>query len=74
MKIRKCPSCGGRLIAEVMDDKVSVRCNACGQELGTFDRADKPVVINDMEIYPIATGRKNVIRRGEKTPHEQKCR
>lgn len=55
MKIRICPSCGGRLIAEVMDDTVSVRCNACGQKLGTFDRADKPIVINDMEMYPLAT-------------------
>ena len=55
MKIRKCPDCGGRLIAKVMDDKVNIRCNACGQELGTFDRADKPVEINNMEIYPLAT-------------------
>ena len=44
MKINRCPNCGGRLVADIMEDEVRVRCNACGQELGTFDRAgwEKP--------------------------------
>ncbi len=54
MKIRVCPNCSGRLVAEVLAYAVKVRCNACLQELGTFARADKPVVINAGEIYPLA--------------------
>ena len=54
IKIRVCPDCGGRLLAHTMDDNVMVRCNACGQELGSFDRADKPSKINVEEIYPLA--------------------
>ena len=54
MKIRVCPNCGGRLVADINDDDVTVRCNACGQELGTFDRSDKPVIISDNELYPLS--------------------
>ena len=54
MKIRVCPSCGGRLVADIMNNEVKVRCNACGQELGTFDRADRPVIINDGKLFPLS--------------------
>ena len=54
MKIRVCPSCGGRLVADIMNNEVKVRCNACGQELGTFDRADRHVIIKDREIFPLS--------------------
>ena len=54
MKIRVCPSCGGRLVADIMNNEVKVRCNACGQELGTFDRADRHVIINDGELFPLS--------------------
>ena len=54
MKIRVCPNCGGRLVADIMTNEVKVICNACGQELGTFDRADRPVIINDEEVYPLS--------------------
>ena len=40
MQIRRCPDCGGRLVAEIMEGEVAVKCNACGQELGTFANAD----------------------------------
>ena len=53
MKIRRCPDCGGRLVAEIMEAEVKVRCNACGQELGTFNRADKPVTVSEGELYPL---------------------
>ena len=53
MKIRVCPSCSGRLVADVKEEEVKVRCNACGQELGTFDRADNPLIINSGEISPL---------------------
>lgn len=53
MKVHVCPNCGGRLVADIMEGEVKVRCNACGQELGTFDRADKPVLINDGELSPL---------------------
>ena len=53
MKIRVCPNCSGRLVADILQEKIKVRCNACGQELGTFDRADRPVVVNhEMELLP----------------------
>ena len=58
MKIRVCPSCSGRLVADVKQDGVTVRCNACWQELGTFDRADRPVNISDRELYPLSAERK----------------
>ncbi len=54
MKINRCPNCGGRLVADILESEVRVRCNACGQELGTFDRADKPIVIADNELYPLS--------------------
>ncbi len=57
MKINRCPNCGGRLVADILESDVMVRCNACGQELGTFDRADKPVIISDNELSPLATER-----------------
>lgn len=53
MKINRCPNCGGRLVADILESEVRVRCNACGQELGTFDRADKPITISSNEIYPL---------------------
>lgn len=59
MKIRVCPNCGGRLIADIMNNKVKVRCNACGQELGTFDRADRPVIISDDELFPLSSESRN---------------
>ena len=58
MKINVCPSCAGRLVADVKQEEVKVRCNACGQELGTFDRADRPVNISDRELYPLSAERK----------------
>ena len=54
MKIHVCPNCGGRLVADIMNDEVKIRCNACGQELGTFDRADHLVIIKDGKLYPIS--------------------
>ena len=43
MIIQVCPSCGGRLTAHVFDNYVKIKCNACGQELGSFTRADYPL-------------------------------
>ena len=54
MKIRVCPTCGGRLVADIMNDEVKIRCNACGEELGTFDRADCPGKISDGELFPLS--------------------
>ena len=54
MRIRVCPNCGGRLVADIMNNEVKIRCNACGQELGTFDRADRPVIISDRELFPLS--------------------
>lgn len=53
MIIQVCPSCGGRLTAHVFDNYVEIKCNACGQELGSFTRADYPLIIKDKWIYPI---------------------
>ena len=40
-------------MADIMEGEVMVRCNACGQELGTFDLADKPITISNNELHPL---------------------
>ena len=53
MRIRVCPNCGGRLVADTINGEVKIRCNACGQELGTFNRATRPVTISYIELFPL---------------------
>ena len=68
MQIRRCPDCGGRLVAEMLECEVTVKCNACGQELGTFDRADKPVTVVDDALSPLFTHDKTQTYQGQIKP------
>ena len=40
MRLNVCPNCAGRLVAFVKKYEVEIKCNACGQVLGSFTRAE----------------------------------